>query len=160
MPSRGTLCTATNDRRTYDTPAVRKSGTSGGTRFDNTGTSHASLSLASLQLLNKNNKLQQQQSSSAYGVPLSVSHRRKDLAAFLPRVRATPRVNSASTGANEGETLINPKSSRKSRTRGSTDTVQKNEQTRYSIPTQNNDRWRQQQDSRTTRIDTTNKITT
>ena len=135
MPSRGTLCTATNDRRTYDTPAVRKSGTSGGTKFDNTGTLHVSLSLASLQLLSKNNKLQQQQqSSSAYGVPLSASHRRQDLAAFLPRVRATPRVNSASTGANEGETLINPKSSRKSRTRGSTDTVQKNEQTRLWNP--------------------------
>ena len=145
MRGRGTPCTATNGRHTYDTQAVRKSGTSGGTSCDSTGTSHASLSLASLQLLNKNNKLQQQQSSSAYGVPLSASHRRQDLAAFLPRVRATPRVSSASTGANEGETLINPKSSRKSRTRGSTDTAQKNEQTRYSYP----DKERQQ--GRTTR---------
>ena len=64
---------------------------------------------------------------------------------WLPSVREPPRKgsrgvsttcsrdasgHSASTGANEGTTLVNPQSSRTFRTRGSTDAVQKSEQAR------------------------------
>ena len=45
---RGTPCRVTTCQRTYGMPAARRSGASDGTSYGNTGTSHVSLSLASL----------------------------------------------------------------------------------------------------------------